>query len=99
MFAAPHASEASGGFQLTTALHEPNGVDIVSGADGHPVITGGVASVTVTENVHEADRPAASRTVRVTLCAPGGSDAPGAGAWVNARPALPQLSLTAAEER
>jgi hypothetical protein len=50
-----------GGVQLTTALHEAAAGTVIFA--GHPDMTGGILSVTVTLKVHVAVLPAASIAV------------------------------------
>ena len=58
--------------------------------DGH-VITGGVASTTVTATLQVLEFPASSVAVKATMFVPRASNVPGGGSWVIQK--LPQLSL------
>ena len=65
-----------GAVQLTTALQEALAFTVIFA--GHPLITGGVISFTVTMNEHVAVLPAASVAVYVTVVGPLGNVLPGA---------------------
>src|SRR6266849_1587313 len=56
--ATPQLSAAVGAIQLTIAPHSPGCVGTGPMFSGHPLITGGVSSITVTLKLHMAVLPA-----------------------------------------
>src|SRR5918994_915874 len=78
-----------GAVQLTTALQDASAFTVMFA--GHPMITGGVISFTVTMNEQVAVLPAASVAVQVTMVGPLGKVLPGA--LVVARVVPVQLSV------